>query len=352
MGRGGRGGGGRSSGGGSRGGSRSSGGRRSSSSSSGRSSRSFGSSSRSSRSSSSWSSRSSSSYGGSSHRHIHFGGSSRGGGGCGLSLTPVIVIVVVIVMIFSFSIISSIMSSVFSIFTMFLPDREPNAGGYVSESTIEREPLPPEYVIETDWFTDELDWIASASTLESGMREFYKETGVQPYLYLVDSVNGSTYPSEDEMHTFANGLYDELFEDEGHLLLVFQEHNSDGNYYAYYVAGMQAKTVIDDEAADILLDYVDHYYYSDLDEDEMFAAVFRDTAERIMHKETSPLPIILIVLGVVAVAVIALVWWTRAKKQKNLEREQTARILNADLDTFSTKDPKLEELEKKYKDPK
>ena len=345
MGRGGRGGGGRSSGGGSRGGSRSSGGRRSSSSSSGRSSRSFGGSSRSSFGSPR-SSRSTGSFGSSTHRHTRFGSPQRSScSGCALQLTPILIIPILLIAIFFFSITSSLLSSAFSI---FLPDGGAGIDGYVSSSTIEREPLPPEYVTETDWFTDELDWIASPSTLEGGMREFYKETGVQPYLYLVDSVNGSTYPSEDEMHEFANGLYDELFEDEGHLLLVFQEHDSDGNYYSYYVAGKQAKTVIDDEAADILLDYIDYYYYSDLDEDEMFAVVFRDTAERIMHRERSLLPVIFIVLGVVAVAVIALVWWTRAKKQKALERAQTERILNADLDTF--KDPALKDLEEKYKE--
>ena len=90
------------------------------------------------------------------------------------------------------------------------------------------------------------------------MEAFFKKTGVKPYLYLTDNVYGSTEPSDKQMDTFANSLYDKLFTDENHFLLVFQEY---GDYYmTWYVSGSDAAEVVDEEAANIVLDYVDEYY--------------------------------------------------------------------------------------------
>ena len=100
-------------------------------------------------------------------------------------------------------------------------------------------------------------------------------TGVQPFLYLTDTVNGTTSPTADDMDAYSNALYDQLFQDEGHLLVLFQEYNSSGNYNMWYVCGSQAKVVIDQEAVDILFDYLDHYYYSDLSKRRCSPPLFR-----------------------------------------------------------------------------
>ena len=201
----------------------------------------------------------------------------------------------------------------------------------IQKSTVERTPLSAEYVDETGYVTDNLGWIGSQWDLEAGMEHFYEKTGVQPYLYLTPDINGETNPTDSEMNAFANELYEELFTDEGHLLVIFQEYNSNGNYFSYYLAGKQAKTVIDSEAGEILLDYIDHYYYSNYDEDEMFSRAFSDAADRIMDVTTSPVIYVAIVGGVIVVLLIGFIWWKKVKAQKNLEAEQTERILNSDL---------------------
>lgn len=218
----------------------------------------------------------------------------------------------------------------------------------VTSSTIERQKLPADAVITTDYYEDHLDWVESSSRLESGMKHFFSKTGVQPYLYLTETVNGSSMPTDEEMESFANALYDELFEDEGHLLVVFQEYQGDGNYFAWCVAGKQAKTVFDKEARDIFFDYLDNYYYSDLDTSDYFSTVFEETGDRMMEVTQSPAVTIFIVIGVVAVLLILFTWWKKAKAQKDLEAERTERILNTPLDTSPTKSPEVEELEKKY----
>lgn len=221
-------------------------------------------------------------------------------------------------------------------------------GGSVTASTIEREKLPSEAVVTTGYYEDHLGWVESGSRLERGMKHFFSETGVQPYLYLTETVNDSASPTDEEMETFASTLYDELFADEGHLLVVFQEYQSDGNYFAWCVAGKQAKTVFDSEARDIFFDYLDSYYYSDLDTSDFFSTVFEKTGDRMMEVTQSPLIKIAVVGGILLILLLLFVWWKKAKEQKNREAEQTERILNTPLSTAPTKSSEVEELEKKY----
>ena len=135
-----------------------------------------------------------------------------------------------------------------------------------------------------EYFTDKMGWIKQADVLNAGMEAFFKKTGVKPYLYLTDNINGNTEPSDEEMDAFAGDLYDKLFTDENHFLLVFQEY---GDYYmTWYVSGGDAAEIMDEEAANIVLDYVDEYYSSDMGEEEYFSNVFSMAAGKIM--ETSP----------------------------------------------------------------
>ena len=73
------------------------------------------------------------------------------------------------------------------------------------------------------------------------------------------------------MDTFAYSLYDKLFTDENHFLLVFQEY---GDYYmTWYVSGSDAAEVADEEAANIVW-ITDEHYSSDMGEEEYFSNVF------------------------------------------------------------------------------
>lgn len=202
-------------------------------------------------------------------------------------------------------------------------------GGDITKSTVQREPLPRGSVVETGYYTDELGWIDSVSKLEAGMKNFYHKTGVQPYVYITDNANGVSWPNDSQMDAFANSLYEQLFSDEGHVLLVFLESNE--KYKTWYVCGTQAKTVIDQEAADILLDYVDRYYYSDMTESQFFSKAFDDAGKRIMEVTKPAWIPVAVTVGVVVIFVITFIWWNKAKKQRNLEDQQAAAILNAPL---------------------
>ncbi|MDL2258051.1 TPM domain-containing protein [Eubacteriales bacterium OttesenSCG-928-K08] len=215
----------------------------------------------------------------------------------------------------------------------------------VTASTIERQPLPAGSVNETSYYTDNLGWIGNQTKLVAGLRNFYNKTGVQPYLYLTDSINGNHYPTDGEAESYMNTLYDELFTDEAHLLLVFMEYND--TYHTWYLTGTQAKTVIDQEAADILLDYIDkYYYYENLSDEEYFSKAFDDASTRIMEVTRSPWIMVWIIVGVIVILILVFVWWKKSKEQKNKEAEQTERILKTPLNKFGDGD--LNEREKKY----
>lgn len=242
----------------------------------------------------------------------------------------------------------------FSLFGSFMSGSSGNSGGSndITKSTIEREPLDKSTVNETDYFTDEAGWISNQTELTKGLKYFYDKTGVQPYVYITDNINGSssTNLSNEEMSNFANQLYDQLFTDEAHLLLVFYEPVS-SQYMDYYVTGTQAKSVIDSEAGDILLDYIDRYYYdNNLSDEEVFSKAFHDSADRIMEVTRSPWITVFIVIGSVLLIGLLFIWWQRSKQQKNLEAKQTEEILNTPLEKYGSSE--AEELAKKYENDK
>ncbi|HWP79204.1 MAG TPA: hypothetical protein VN446_01055, partial [Candidatus Acidoferrum sp.] len=224
-----------------------------------------------------------------------------------------------------------------------------SSGGIgVTGSTVAREPLPKGSVNETAYFTDELGWIGNTTQMTAGLKHFYDKTGVQPHVYITDTVNGSHYPTYEELQAYANALYDELFTDEAHILLVFFEYTP-SDYMDYYVTGTQAKGVVDTEAGDILLDYIDKYYYdSNLSDEEMFSKAFSDAADRMMEVTKSPWVSVFVMLAVLAILALLFSWWGHAKKQKNLEAEHTKQILNTPIEKFG--DTEAGELAKKYDD--
>ena len=218
----------------------------------------------------------------------------------------------------------------------------------VAASTEHREALPSSAAQQTAYYTDEDgDWIHNASKLESGMRAFYKDTGVWPYVYILP--NGTT-TSVSELTNKAEQLYGQLFTDEAHFLLVFCD-DGNGSYTCGYTVGSEAKTIMDDEAIEILGDYLDRYYSDyNLSEEEIFSKTFADTGERIMTVTKSPVVPVAICVAVVVVAGAAVIIVRRRIAHREAEAKRTQDILNTPLEKFSDTDKDVEDLAKKYED--
>lgn len=254
-------------------------------------------------------------YRGGWRRGGYYGGPGGGCGGCfgGMGCISSIIILFVVMFIFNFA---------WSIL--------PGSGGstayenvQVNQSTIEREPLDSGLVDETSYYTDNIGVINNVTTLENGLRHFYNETGIQPHVYITEDINGETFPTIEQFEEYQQDLYDELFTDEAHMLLLYFESDefidAGHDYYAGVVTGAQARGIMDQEALDIFYDYLDRHYFNDsLTYDEFFAMTFQDTADRIMTVTRSPwIPAITVIGGVVLVALLFTWWRSVINKDKN-----------------------------------
>ena len=217
----------------------------------------------------------------------------------------------------------------------------------VPASTVERTALPAGSVNETGYFTDEdCDWIHDPAKLERGLRHFYEETGVQPYVYILPNGSATSY---QELQSIAEEKYNELFTDQAHFVLVFCDDNQ-GRFNAAYWAGAQTGSVLDDEAISIFKAYLSKNYDDmSLSEEEIFSNAFADTADRIMRVTPSPLPIVAVCGAVIIVAVVVFVIVRRRMAAKQREAERMEQILTTPLEFFA--DAELEDLEKKYATP-
>ncbi len=261
-------------------------------------------------------------------RRYYGGGGPSGGNGGGRGMTVLVAVIAVLLFI-----------------GVLLASGGIPSGGGVAKSTVEREKLPASAVQETGYYTDEGGWFGNANRLEAGMKQFYRETGVQPYLYLLP--NGAV-TSVSELTEKAEELYPQLFQDEGHFLLVFCD-DGHGSYNCGYTAGSMAKSVMDDEAVGILADYLDRYYsdYS-ISEEEIFSNAFAKTGERIMTVTRSPVVPVAVCAAVVVVAVLVFLTLKKRREQREREQKRTEEILKTPLEKFE--DQEVEDLAKKYED--
>ena len=135
----------------------------------------------------------------------------------------------------------------------------------------------------SQWIDDQAIWIENQNTVIDKMRSFYEMTGVQPYLIIADQVNGSKDYTEADVEHYLRNRYDELFEDDGHLILFFCEPY-ENEYDPYLLVGSKAATVIDKSGEDTIYAAIDRWYTdSSLDDDEYFARVFLASGNAIMY---------------------------------------------------------------------
>jgi len=278
------------------------------------------------------------------HHHHHGGGPAMGGGGGGCGCFSIILAVLVVIMIIS-------------AISFFANLALPGTGGLirmeVPQSTVQRTALPSNAAMSTGtMFIDNLDWIHNSTRLNNGLNSFHSNTGVRPFLYLTDNINGNRTPTTPIMRDFTQQMYQQFVTDgtinEAHVLVVVFNYGT--GYGHYIVAGNQASAVIDQEAVDIISGYIMRYWYTDMEADELFARAFDGAGTRMMTVTRSPWINVMIVFGVLLILFLLYTWWKGKQEQKNIEAEQTERILNQSLDTFSGGYDEASQLAQQYSD--
>lgn len=212
-----------------------------------------------------------------------------------------------------------------------------------------REPIPAGNVNQTAYYTDEDgDWIHNPARLEKGLEHFYEKTGIQPYVYILP--NGST-TSQQACTDLAEELYPQLFNDAGHLLLVFCDDGS-GGYNAGWYAGGAALTFMDAGAVNTLANNLaSAYTYADTDE-EVFSDAFAETADDLMgggsdEAATRIVGIVFLFVGAICLIIVIVMNVQASKKAKEeAQVKRVEQILNTPLEAFGDQD--INDLEKKY----
>lgn len=233
----------------------------------------------------------------------------------------------------------------------------PAADVDITKSTIERVPLYTNSTVLTDdYFTDEVNAIQTAvdqQRLKMTLANFRQKTGVYTYLYITNSLNGNTSPSYDETEEFMLNKYYELFgnDNEDCLLILYFEYPNN-TYNTWPMCGDRAWMVMDGEAQEILLDYIDLYYYDlDLTYTEMFVNAFNDAGDRIMGGKTpitAGLSIgnifLIIILAVVVIAVAVSI----VKRYRETDPKRNNNDGNDGGSTMSEDDRRKEAYRRKY----
>ena len=273
------------------------------------------------------------------HRTYIFTGPRRAyGPGCtSVGCAPTLLLVIVLILIL----------------VVFASVSQGRSEGDVRASTVERTKLAAsDCRLIDDWFEDNMSpkWVFNDRELIKGLRAFYEKTGVQPYLILLPNIDGDVYPTQTEIENELKARYDALMPDGGHVIIGFVE-GVPSEYAIGVYAGAKAEVVMDAEAREILMDYLDYYYTDDdLDTEAYFVTAFERTAEKIMKideiKSQSTAKIV-ITVGVVVLVIVIAVAIVRYRKHKADQAKADAEILNSDLSDPSKTDPD-EDLKDKY----
>ena len=266
------------------------------------------------------------------------GGGRRSGGGCVSSLISVVILLIFI----------GILLGMFS-------SLGGGSGTDIPASSYNRDKLDSGNGYINDCIYDELGWFDNVSRTESRLKDFYEETGVQPYIMLLDYIPG--VDSDSQKEEYARLLYDENIDNESTFLYVYfaeeNESESDDPGYMCYVNGIQVSSVMDAEALDIFWAYLDKYWYTDMSTDDMFVKIFNSTADTIMTKSTTSKDVakyalIVVAAGVVVFGVVKVV--KLKHKRAKEEAEETERILNTPMESLV--DEELKKTAAKYDEKK
>lgn len=274
------------------------------------------------------------------HSHYYGGGPHYYGSGSFGSIVGAIIVIILVVIIFS--------SGIFT-----------NSSN-VPKNKTERTALSG-VVSKTDWYEDNIGWVSSKNTLISGLEDFYKKTGIQPYVLFIPyseqywNGNNINVTKADE---YLEKVYKEKFKDEGHFIFAyFQCRNDsksemDGEFR--YLSGYSADTIMDNEAISILWGYFEkNYYNTTLSLEKMISNTFSETAKSIMSKPTNGWDFLVILIVVIVIVIVIIFIYKMIKNKHKREKEKqeyTEKILEKPLETFGKETIDTSELEKKYEE--
>ncbi|MCL2360756.1 MAG: hypothetical protein FWC73_02950 [Defluviitaleaceae bacterium] len=274
------------------------------------------------------------------------GGGGGGCSGCFGGLLAIILVIIVLAMIGMFS------NFAFPIGGGASP-RGVTSSRQVTPSTVSRTALPRGSADSSvPMYVDHLGLIRNSTAANRGLTNFHDRTGVRPILYIVGPAQfgGENWPSDAQLEIFAQDAYSSMTDNEAHLLLLFFYNGNPDGYAMWNIAGRQSLTVMDGEAWDILMDYVELYFYQNMQWHDRFSRAFDEASQRIMTVTRSAWIPVLVVAGILLILLLLFRWWRSKQEQKNAEAEQLERVLAQPLETMGNPSDPASQLAQQYTD--
>ncbi len=214
------------------------------------------------------------------------------------------------------------------------------------QSTIVREKLDTGNAYINHCIIDEIGWFNNPTKTAAELKSFWEKTGVQPFIIL--KAYDATLTTDSQKERWATDYYEANFDTENIFLYVyFAEKDTDNDVgYMAYANGYQTSAVMDAEAVEIFWNYLDGYWTSNMDTDDVFINAFNNTAKAIMRVSATGNDVIMwcVILAVVIVIVVAIVVVIKMLHKRAKEKaEEDAKILNTPVGDIAT-----DHLEDKY----
>lgn len=224
-------------------------------------------------------------------------------------------------------------------------------GFNLDPDTTERTPLSGSPT-PTSFFRDAGDAITDPQELNAAMSEFYQQTGVAPFLYIM--------PEDAYIYRSIASTYGSLYgptlpqKERTYFTVVYSAHSQSG-YDIDIDVGYKAQAVMDEAAIQVFeQNLYDDYLEPGSTLTETFANAYRESAHDIMEQEVEdPTKSVCIVFGGIGIAVVisiivcALLIQRHRKKLRERERQEyIEQMLEMPLEKFGDTD--VEELARKY----
>ena len=165
------------------------------------------------------------------------------------------------------------------------------------------------YEKETDYTTTDVN---------DEMISFYENTGVQPFLLIVDDEEKLT---SDELNAKAEDYYkntlfnaDETKYDEGHMVIAFQIQGD--SYAVGYYVGTDAQTVIDADALGTFGSALSECFNKYVG-DKIFTNTFKNASSSIMGRAKGTTVIIIVLVAICVLYFAYNIYRTNKQRQKN-----------------------------------
>lgn len=227
------------------------------------------------------------------------------------------------------------------LFFMMCGCSDSSSDAAIPESTYNREKLETGNKYVSDCIIDEEGWFENIPQTEKSLKSFYDKTGVQPMIVIHDY--DPALRTDDQKDAYAQEYFETYAPNEDTFMyMYFAEPNDSEVGYMDTVVGHNATSVMDAQAREIFLDYLEQDWYSSKSTDEIFVTAFNNTADRIMTKTATSKDVwskALIVIAVVAVAggVIAVMMIRR--KHEAERAAETERILRTPINDGRPSNP-------------